>query len=466
MSSFVSPDLSSSTLENPGGPPGAPAALPGFREETRATFKLALPLITGQLSQMLIGVADTVMIGGIGKVALGAATFANTLLVVPLVLGIGLLSSVSVRVSQARGGRRPDHAEEALRHGTWLAVMFAAVTVAAALALTPFLRLFNQPPEVTARVPAYFLICAFSMIPAFLSMVWKNHADALNRPWPAFWIMLGGAALNVLGNWLLIHGRWGLPALGLEGAAYSTLFARVATAAALLIWLCRAPSLREWMPRRWLARCHRAGFVSLLTIGVPASLHSLVEVSAFAISSLMIGTLGVTALAAHQVAITCAGTAFMVPLGVSMALAVRVGEAVGANQRGRLRRILGGGWLLGAGFMTLSMLMFFGWGRELAGLFVKDADVIETAAALLLLAGAFQLCDGLQVVSAGALRGMDDVRAPAWFAFVAWWVVALPLSWLLGLYLKQGAFGVWAGLTAGLAVAAAALGRRAWRLLR
>ncbi len=438
---------------------------PSFGAECRTTLTLALPLISGQLSQMLMGVADTVMIGRVGVEPLAAATFANTVLAVPFVVGFGLFSSVSVRVSQAHGAGNRAEAGEALRHGSWLALFWGLLVVLTVALLMPVLHWFGQPAEVVERAPVYLLTCALSLLPAMLTTAWKNHADALSRPWPPFWIGLAAILLNVLLNWLWIFGHLGFPALGLEGAGYATLAARTAGAVALFLWLVSSRGLPSWLPVRWLARWRRDGFASLLRIGVPASLQLLAEVTAFVVATLMIGTLGVIPLAAHQVAITCAATSFMVPLGVAMATTVRVGEIVGAKERPRLRRVLAGSWLFALLFMSLSMVLFLLWGRPLAACFVADSEVIAMAASLLVVAGLFQLFDGLQVVSVSALRGVDDVTRPAWLAAFSYWGVALPMGWLLGLRLEWGATGVWAGLALGLAVAAGLLGLRAWRLL-
>jgi MATE family multidrug resistance protein len=446
-------------------PPGQDHALPSFGRECRDTLLLALPLISGQLSQMLMGVVDTIMVGRLGVVPLGAATLSNTVLMVPFVLGLGLLSSVSVRVSQASGADRPHDAREALRHATWLALGYGLLVVLAVALGIPFLSRLGQPPEVVARVPTFLMTCALSLVPALLSMTWKSHADALNHPWPPFWIMLGGVGVNVVLNWLLIWGHCGFPALGLEGAAVATLSARILIAVVMFRWITRSERVRDWTPPQWFVRCRIGAFFHLLAIGFPASLQMLTEVCAFSAASLLIGTLGAVPLAAHQVAITCAATTFMVPLGVALAITVRVGEIVGAGERPRLRRVLLGGWLFAVGFMSLSMLAFLLFGRDIGAMFVSDAGVIDIAAKLLLVAGVFQLFDGLQVVSSCALRGVNDVRIPAWLAFFAYWIVALPCGATLGLGLHLGALGIWIGLAIGLGVAALALGSRAWRKL-
>jgi len=339
------------------------------------------------------------------------------------------------------------------------------VVLALALGL-PHLHFLGQPPEVVAQAPTFLMTCGVSLIPAMLSMVWKSHADALNHPWRPFWILLGAVGLNVFLNWLWIWGHWGFPALGLEGAGYATLTARTLSAVVMFQWLTRSNLVRRWTPPRWFVRCRGAAFVHLLTIGFPTSLQLLTEVGAFAASSLLIGTLGAIPLAAHQVAITCAATTFMVPLGIAMAITVRVGEIVGAEQRARLHRVLAGGWLYALGFMSLSTLAFLFYGRGIAGQFVNDTAVIEIAAHLLIVAALFQLFDGIQIVAVSALRGINDARVSAWIAFVAYWIVALPCgAWLCFGRMQLGAIGIWFGLAFGLGVAGAALGVRAWRKL-
>ncbi len=452
-----------SAAELPGDRSTVP--VPTFWQESRTTLRLALPLIAGQLGQMLMGVTDTLMIARLGVTELGVATLSHTLLVVPFVIGIGLLSSVSVRVSQARGAGEPERAREALRHGTWLALGFGLLTVAMTLALTPWRGHFGQPQEVTDRLPAFLLIGAGSLVPALLSMTWKNHTDALNHPWPAFWILLGAVLLNILLNWLLIWGHGGFPALGLEGAAWATLVARTLGAVVMFWWLTQISKYKSWTPPRWWRWPRGEEIRSLWRIGLPASLHLLTEVGAFAVCSLLIGTLGAAALAAHQVAITCVSVSFMIPLGLAMAMTVRIGELAGAGQPVRMRRVLLGGWLFSTLFMAASMVVFLTHGAWLAGRFVTVPEVAATAATLLVIGGLFQLVDGLQVVSTLALRGVNDARVPAWCAFAAYWLIAVPLGAWLGLGRQWGATGPWTGLAVGLAFAALMLGARAWKLL-
>ena len=432
-------------------------------DESRTTLRLAAPLIIGQLGQMLIGLSDTMMLGWLGVTELAASSFANTIIYLPMMFGIGMSMAVSIRVSYARGANEPATARAALRHGLYVTLALGILTVALAFALLPFLGHFKQDPKVIAVVPAFFVLIAVSMIPAMASMAVKNHADAMNRPWPVFWISIGAVFLDILLNWMLIFGHWGAPRLGLEGAAISTIISRAVSLACMIWWCVRDPGMKEWVSVRWFRAPDWPAVKDLLRTGFPASMQLLAEVSAFVAASLIIGNMGQAAMASHQVAITCAATIFMVPLGVSMALTVRIGEALGAKTFQTMRPILLSGWVMGMAFTVLSATSFIVFNRELARSFIEDPAVLDVAAKLLIVAAAFQFCDALQIIAAGALRGLDDVHTPAWIAFWAYWVVSIPLGWVFAYPLGMGVSGMWWGITVGLTMTAVLLGRRIWR---
>jgi MATE family multidrug resistance protein len=348
-----------------------------------------------------------------------------------------------------------------------LGVVLFAITWVVSLRLD----IFKQPAEVMQQAKGFFQIIMASLIPALASIALKNHADALNRPWPPFWIFLGGVGLNVVLNWVMIYGNLGCPALGFEGAAWATLISRVAILIAMFWWLKNAKDLREWVPQRWFSTLHFRDLGRLLSVGLPASLQMICEVSAFSSAGLLMGlfeprAFATLALAAHQIAITLAGTAFMIPLGLSMALTVRVGEAVGAGERTRLRPIAVSGWLLGASYSLVAAVGFLIYGRWIASKFIDAPDVIALAASLLVVVGLFQLFDSLQVAAAAMLRGLEDARVPALMGFVSYWVVALPVGAGLAFGCKLGPIGIWWGLAAGLFVASVTLGPRLWKFTR
>jgi len=419
--------------------------------------------MVGQVSQMLLGVADTVMIGHLGVTELAALTFASSLFHVPFVFGIGVLVSISVATANSRGANDPSSARGSCRHGLYLSILLGSLLFIAAWLISTRLSFFGQPPEISERTTVFFRILMASMIPALASIALKNHADALNRPWPPFWIFLGGVVLNIGLNWVMIYGKLGCPQMGFEGAAWATLIARIAIFVAMLIWMLRAPGLRKWMPRRWLRTPDWADLKRLLAIGMPVSIQMLCEVSAFSIAGLLMGRFSPLAMASHQIAITLAATAFMIPLGLSMALTVRIGEALGSNEMDRLRPITISGWLLATVYACLAATVFLVFGRWMASLFTETAAVIELAAALLVIVGIFQIFDGLQVASSAMLRGLHDARLPALIGFVSYWIVGLPVSACLAFGAELGARGVWWGLATGLFVACITLGPRLWK---
>lgn len=428
-----------------------------WQMESRQTIRLALPIVAGMVGQMLMGITDAMMVGRVGVVPLAAATLVNALAQAPLVFGFGLLSSISVLTAQAFGAKRISEVGEVLRHGL---ILSAVLGIALALVLgsvLPVLGYLGQPDEVVAAAGTYLLIFGASLLPALVAQGGKQFSEAVKHPWAPTVIMLGAVLLNVLLNWILIYGHWGAPALGLEGAGWATLIARVMMAAAIWVYILRAEVLRAFQPLRWFASFRRHRFAALLQLGWPVGLQHLLEVGAFAFAAVMMGWISAEAIAAHQIAITCAATAFMFALGTGMAVCIRVGHAWGAAQFSRVRRIGFVGVSLGAGLMSLCGVLFMFFGSTIASWFVTSPSVINLAAQLLIVAAIFQIVDGIQVVSMSALRGLGDVRTPAMIAALAYWIIALPIGSALAFYAKMGAVGLWIGLATGLGSAACGL---------
>lgn len=428
--------------------------------ESKRTLRLALPLIIGQLSQMLLGVADTVMVGKLGVTELATLTFVNSIFWLPFVFGIGVLTCISVQSSHARGAADPQLARASCRNGLYIALALAVAFVVMGLILLPYLGIMGQPADVVQLARPFLLILMCSLIPGLASMALKNHSDALDRPWPAFWIFLAGVLLNVLLNWIMIYGKFGCPELGMNGAAWATLISRFAILIAMLCWFAKDRNLQDWVPTRWWRKPRREDLIAHAKIGAPTSFQMLCEVAAFSAAGFMMGHFGEISMAAHQVAITCAGTAFMVPLGLSMALTVRTGEVAGAKQFLRLRSVVYSGWILAGGFGLANAAAFFFFGPYLAAQFTSDVNVIQLSASLFIIVGVFQLFDGLQVASSSMLRGMHDTRVPAVMGFVAYWLVGLPVAVALSWFGSMASRGVWWGLAVGLFVACITLAPR------
>ncbi len=413
---------------------------------------------------MLMGVTDSVMIGRLGKIPLAASSFANAIWGMAFMTGIGLLIPVAVLVSRSHGAGRDGEAGDWLRHGMALGLAIGAMTTGALFALAGELHRFGQPAEVVAEIRPYFDLIAASMIPTLVFQVLRQFSESLGRPWMPMAIMLAGVGLNIGLNWIFIYGHLGVPAFGLAGAGWATLTARTLGVAVIWMGLKRAPDIRAAWPRAWVTGFETARFREMLAFGVPAAGTLLFESGAFTVAALMMGWISATALAAHQIAISCAAFTFMFPLGLSMAVSMRIGRAVGEGRHAALRPIGFGAQLLSAMVMGTFALVFALAGPYLAAGFVTEESVIRLASQLLVVAAVFQLGDGGQVVAAGALRGLADVKVPTLITFLAYWGIAIPGAYFAGVAGPLGALGVWVALAVGLMVAAVLLNLRYARM--
>jgi MATE family multidrug resistance protein len=333
-------------------------------------------------------------------------------------------------------------------------------------ALSTQLARFGQPSEVLAIVTPFFLLFAASIMSVLVYLALRQFAEAMGHPWAPMFIMLGGVVLNAGLNWIFIFGHLGVPPLGLTGAGISTLVSRALGALVIYLWLRRDERVRAAWPRKWFGGYSRARFAEMLHLGVPASGMLLFESTAFAFSGIMIGWLGSTPLAAHQIAMSCASMAFMVPLGLASATGMRVSHALGASDHARLRPIGFGSLGVGIAIMACFALSFGFGGEVIASWFVRDGAVIVLAARLLAVAAVFQMVDGVQVIAASSLRGISDVKVPTLITLIAYWGIALPLGYGLGFRGSLGAVGIWMGIASGLAFAAVFLTVRFTRRTR
>jgi multidrug resistance protein, MATE family len=435
-------------------------------KESRATLLLAVPIIIGQVSQMLMGVTDSVMIGRTGTVPLAASSFGGGVFNIFFIIGVGLLTPVAVFVSRSKGAGRHDEAGEYLRHGLFLAFAAGAAGIGIIFFLSRHLALFRQRPEVAEAVNPFLMLIGVSLLPVLAYLAMRQFAESMGRPWMPMLMILGGVVLNAFLNWVLIYGHLGAPALGLTGSGISTLFSRTLGTAVIFLWLRFDPAMRPAWPRRWLAPISWDRMRRMLAVGMPVSGNLLFEGGAFAAATVMMGWLGAAALAAHQIAISCAALTFMIPLGLSFAVGIRIGTAVGGGHHSKLRSISAGAMGLSVAQSVFFTVVYLVWGRALASFFIGDGLVISTATLLLVVAAVFQVFDGAQVVNSAALRGLTDVRIPAAITFISYWVVAIPLGYVLGIRGTLGPAGIWIGLAAGLAGAAIFLGARFVRLTR
>jgi multidrug resistance protein, MATE family len=421
----------------------------------RRLLALAVPATAAQVGAMLLLVVDIAMLGRLSVHALDAAALGRVWVMGTLALGMGVVLGIDPVASQAAGAGDRGRLASALGSGLALA-LWASIPIALAWTVAgPFLRLLGQDPVLT-RDSELYVWAQIPGLPFFLVfLAAKQYLQAQGSVQPAMWITFAANGLNAFANWALIFGRLGLPALGVAGAGIATSLTHVFLAAALLLWMRRGAAAGAGAAIRagfrWLA------LRGVLRHGTPVAAQLGLEMWAFQIATLMAGRLGGVPLAAHTAALTLASLTFMVPLGVSLAAVVRVGNLVGARAGRDAQRAAWVALALGGTFMALSAVAFWLGRWQLPRLFTADAAVIAAAAAILPVAAAFQIFDGVQVVGAGVLRGLGQTRPAALFNLVGFYALALPLAWWLGFRLELGLAGIWWGLALGLAVVAALL---------
>ena len=425
-----------------------------LRQHLRETITLAIPVMLSQLGHIMVGVFDSLMVGRLGSLPLAAASLANSVFTVVLVFGLGLSFGITPLVASANGSRNRLRIGLLLGNGLLLCTAAGLLMAALMHAMGALLPLLNQPREVVSLAIPYFRILAWSVLPLMVFQGFRQFLEGVSQTRQAMLVSLGCNACNILLNYLLIYGHAGFPAMGMKGAAVSTLISRVLMAVAMgyFLWLSKWGraywNLASWGKASWPHVWHIA------RIGLPSGVQFVLEVSAFSVSAIMIGWLGARSLAAHQVAITTAAVTYMMASGISAAATIRVGNFRGAGKLSSLKQAGRSALLLVLVFMAINAALFIVFRNQLPLLFIKEEAVLRVAGGLMVVAGLFQISDGLQVVSLGALRGLEDVKVPTVITLIAYWVIALPLGYMLGFWLHWGAQGVWMGLWAGLSVAA------------
>ncbi len=436
----------------------------GLAGEVVATLCLALPLVAGQLAQMAGGVVEVMLAGHLNADVLGAVAVGNSVWMLALMTLVGVMMAVSPSVAQLDGARRHGETAALFVQAAWIAVPLGVVLGTAVFYAGPALaRLAGIDPALDAGVRGFLRAAGPGAPGVGLFMACRGLSDGLSRTRVSMgFALLGLAVLAPLG-WLLMYGRFGLPALGAEGAGVATTVMCWVQGLACLAWLRLSPDTAGLGWHGLRLRPNLTAIGALLRLGVPMAVSVLLEVGMFSTAALLIARFGPAAVAGHQIAMNVAALCFMVPLGLGMAITVRVGNAVGRADPTGVRRAVTAGLVLVLVTQTISCSLLLSLPRAIAGLYTTDPAVLGAAAGLLLLAAIFQFSDGIQVAAAGALRGLKDTRVPMLITAVSYWGVGMPA----GLYFAFGAGlrtpGLWIGLIAGLTVAAALLGTRLHR---
>ena len=442
-----------------------------IRYEVRELILLAGPVVGMQLGQISNGFIDVLMVGRLGPNALAGVALGNATLFFFLLVCLGIVIAVSPMVSQAFGAGERASIGNTVQQGLWLGVILTVPLVILLWNIAPIWRLLQQDEATVVLGEQYLRAVLWGFLPFLWFIALRSFVEAVSRPWPITFIVFIGVGLNILANSALMYGKWGFPELGLVGCGWATTIVFWFIFLVLAAYVALQPRFREFaLVSRF--RWPDTGLLrELWWLGLPIGVSYGIEVALFAGTAFLVGTLGPTPLAAHQVAIQCASVTFMVPMGIGIATSVRVGHAVGrgdadaAAWAGRL------GMVLSALFMLCAATVFWIMPRSIVGLYLDLGDVAnaETAAvavSLLGIAAVFQFFDGVQVSAAGALRGLKDTRVPMVLCFVSYWVLGFPTSVYLGYGLGWGAQGFWWGFVLGLTAASLLLSVRFARRVR
>lgn len=424
------------------------------------TGLLALPVCLSNVGHITVDLADNYFIGLLANktVAQAAVALAGAFYIFILVMLIGVSYALTPLVAEFNAKGEKEKIKSHLRHSLLLNLGAATILFAVLWIGGSFLKYANKPEDVTTLAIQFLSVTMLSMIPLSVFFTFKQFAEGMSDTKAAMWVTIGANAANIFLNYCLVFGKFGFPELGAMGAAWATFASRCAMAAVMFLYVRYSRKYSEYKFSFFTGKYEKSIFKTQLKIGIPSGLMFAMEVAAFAVPILFIPE--VSQLAAHRVAISLAAMTYMISSGLGAAAAIRVGHFVGMNDRLEMRRAGFSAILLSFAFMCVAAIVFVIFRYWLPAQFNDEPAVLNYAAALLLIAAAFQLFDGTQVTAQGALRGLQDTIYPGWVAFVAYWIIGLPLSYYLCIPMGLGAEGVWYGFVAGLAVASFGFIRR------
>jgi MATE family multidrug resistance protein len=422
--------------------------------------RLAAPIVLAELGWMAMGLVDTMVVGRVSAESIAAVGLGTIVFYGVAVCASGLLLGMDTLVSQAFGAGDAEDCRRSLIQGVWISLLLIPAVMGLVRTLDVLLPGFGIDPGAVSATRPYLRALTWSAPALLVYFALRRYLQGINLVRPVMWTLVTANVVNLAGNWVLVFGHWGAPRLGAEGSGWATCFSRAYMVAVLGVFIWR----REFDLWKTSWRWDSARIRELLRLGLPAAAQLGLEIGVFAIVTMLAGRLSAIALASNQIALLTVSTTYMVPLGISSAAAVRVGNALGRRDPHAAAR---SGWMalgLGAAVMSAAAVLLVTAPHFIARLFTPETEVIASAAALLRIAAFFQLFDGLQVVATGALRGAGNTRTPMLCHFGGYWLVGLPLGALLCFRWGMGAGGLWVGLSTGLiliGIVLAAFWRRA-----
>lgn len=433
----------------------------GLSGHLKATALLAWPVIVGQLGHMVIGTVDTIMIGSLGSRELAAASIGNGIFFLIAVIGIGVCVVISPLTAQAFGAKENDEAlGDRLHQGILVSFWLCIISVVLLIGLAFAIPWMGQQPKSVPLAQDYLLILSSSLLPMLIYLAFKHFLDGLEAVRPGMIVMGIMVVFNIFFNWVLIYGHLGMPAMGLQGAGWATLVSRILGMLILAGYVITSKKYGRYF--RWKALFeHKMNVIKeILEIGLPSGMQYFFEVGAFAGAVLLAGRISEEAQSAHQIAIQIASITYMFYMGISSAVSIRVGNALGRRDVSSIVVASKAGLAAGLLCVAIFVSSMIGLKDLLPAFYINEVDVVLIASSLLLIAAVFQFFDGMQAIIMGALRGISDVNIPTGLTFVAYWIIGLPAAWVLSDVFDFGVQGIWYGLTIGLGFSAMMLGIR------
>jgi len=428
-----------------------------IKTHIQENFLLAYPVMFSNLGHVMMGVTDNIMVGHVSATSLAAAGLATVAFNVLMLFGIGVSYAITPLVASADGQGDNDSIVETLRHGFMINLVNGLLLAGIVYTCKNLLYHIGQPPEVVSLSIPFLSIITFSLIPMLIFQTFKQFAEGLSNTRVALIIVVISNIVNIGLNYILIYGHAGFPAMGLIGAGWATFSSRVFMALVFAAYIYYAPAFRKFRAGFRLGNYSAKLFHKMLHLGVPSGVQFIFEVAAFDFSLVMMGWMGTSTQAAHQIAINLATISYMTTAGLAAAATIRVSYFLGRKDLNNLKLAAYTLLIMALTFMMLCALVFMLGRHWLPGLYVDDREVISIASSLLIIAGLFQLSDGTQVVCIAALRGLQDVKVPSVLIFISYWIIGLPLGYWLGFTLGYGANGIWLGLLIGLTLTAIAM---------
>lgn len=428
-----------------------------YKDHFSKNFTLAFPVVLSQLGHILVSVFDSLMVGQIGTLPLAAASLGNSIFTITLVFGLGVSYSITPLIAAADGRRNYTRISLLLLNGLVSNIMLGVLLFIAGYFLSPYITLLGQPEDVVTLAVPYINILFLSMVPLMVFQAFRQFAEGLSLTRQAMYISIIANVINIILNYILIFGKFGVEPMGLVGAGWATLISRILMAIVMAVWVLHAKRFEVYWHFLRLKHLSFIHVYHIFKLGLPISGQMIFEMGAFSFSAVMIGWLGAKELAAHQIAINIASVTYMMASGIAAAATIRVGNQKGLGNYISMRMAGYSNLVMGVAFMMASGLLMILCKNLIPMLYIDDVEVINMASSLLIIAALFQISDGIQVVGLGALRGLEDVRIPSLISLLAYWVIGLPVGYYLCFKSDFGVNGIWLGLLVGLSVAAVLL---------